>query len=87
MAAHQCQHCGSQHLRRSRRHSFVELAILPLFLVRPYRCSECHTRQYGIGFHRFRSRASNTLLLTLLLAAALTAILGSTYVILLILLR
>ena len=67
MSGHKCYNCGSTHLRRSRRRTFLEAAILPLFLIRPYRCSQCQTRQYGIGFHRFRRSTSRTLLAFLLL--------------------
>ena len=74
MSGHQCQNCGITHLRRSRRRSFLELAILPLFLIRPYRCAQCQTRQYAFGFHRFRQRASRTALAFLVLAGLFAGI-------------
>lgn len=46
MSIRQCPRCKSFSVRRSRRRGFVEF-MLPLFLMRPYRCSGCFRRHYG----------------------------------------
>lgn len=46
MSIRQCPRCNSFSVRRSRRRGFVEF-MLPLFLMRPYRCSVCFRRHYG----------------------------------------
>jgi hypothetical protein len=46
MSIRQCPCCRSLSVRRSRRRGFVEF-VLPLFLMRPYRCSVCFRRHYG----------------------------------------
>jgi hypothetical protein len=50
-----CTSCGCLEVQRSRRCNPVEWLILPLLLLRPFRCSECHDRHYGFFF---RKRAS-----------------------------
>jgi hypothetical protein len=55
------------------------MAILPLFLIRPYRCAACQKRQYGIGFHRFRRQVSSTVLALVLIAAAMATLVISFY--------
>jgi hypothetical protein len=49
MSIRQCPCCRSVSVRRSRRRGFVEF-VLPLFLMRPYRCSVCFRRHYGFIF-------------------------------------
>ena len=46
MSIRQCPRCNSFSVRRSRRRGFVEF-MLPLLLMRPYRCSDCFRRHYG----------------------------------------
>ena len=43
---------------RSRRRGWVERVILPLLLLRPFRCRPCSERHYGFFF---RSRATAAL--------------------------
>src|SRR5712692_262572 len=33
-----CPYCGSSTVRRSQRQNLFEFVVLPLFLLRPYRC-------------------------------------------------
>lgn len=87
MGAHLCHQCGGTQLRRSRRRNFFEVAILPLVLVRPYRCSACHARQYAVGFHKLRRGISRTLLALLVLLGGLVALSGLIYLILLVIAR
>jgi hypothetical protein len=61
--------------------------VLPLFLVRPYRCQQCKARQFGFGFHRARSRAMNTVLALVFLASVLAGLIGVGYFLLVIVAR
>jgi hypothetical protein len=36
--------CWSRLISRSKRRSLIELTLLPLLFVRPYRCMECDWR-------------------------------------------
>jgi uncharacterized protein YlaI len=47
-----CPYCQSKAVRRSVRRGMLELAILRLIPVRPFRCKDCD--------HRFYSRTSQT---------------------------
>ena len=47
-----CPHCQSVNVRRSRRKGFFERFLLPLLLVRPYRCQKCDLRHYNFIFSR-----------------------------------
>jgi len=87
VAAHRCLRCGSSHLRRSHRKNAVERFLLPLLLIRPYRCQECKLRQYGFGFHRARSQAVNTFLAVVFLASVLAGLIGVGYLLLAIVAR
>jgi hypothetical protein len=87
VASHRCQRCGSTHLRHSRRKTIIEMVILPVLLIRPYRCTQCHMRQYGIGFHRFRRQLSSTALALVMLIALVTGLAGSLYVLLVLIAR
>jgi len=40
----QCPDCGSPDAFRSRRRTFLEKYILPLFLLKPVRCANCYLR-------------------------------------------
>lgn len=82
MRAHRCLRCGSTHLRRSHRKNAVERFLLPLALVRPYRCQQCKFRQFGFGFHRARSQAVNTLLAIVFLFSVLAGLIGIGYLLL-----
>ena len=55
-----CHDCGSEVGFRSRRRTFLERFILPLFLLRPVRCGECFRREYRVIFTQVRDRFSDT---------------------------
>jgi hypothetical protein len=52
----QCPLCGSEDVARSHRHGVLEWTILPLLLLRPFRCRECCARHLGFFFRRRRWR-------------------------------
>ena len=52
MATHRCPQCKSSSVHRSRRRGFFEYLVLPLMLLRPYRCWCCERRHYGYLFLR-----------------------------------
>jgi hypothetical protein len=45
-----CPCCGNPVAFYSRRRNFTEKYILPLALLRPYRCAECFERYYRSMF-------------------------------------
>ncbi len=47
-----CPHCGSTDVLRSKRRTMVEFVILPLLLLRPFRCHECSVRHIGFLFRK-----------------------------------
>ena len=47
-----CPSCNSFDVRRSHRRGLFELVILPLFLLRPFRCEDCTKRHYNLIFTR-----------------------------------
>ena len=53
---YRCQDCGSDVGFRSRRRTFTERYVLPLFLMQPVRCGECFRRDYRFIklLHEFR---------------------------------
>jgi len=53
---YQCDDCGNESAFRSRRRSFTERYLLPLFLLQPVRCSECFRRDYRLIFMPVRQR-------------------------------
>jgi len=55
-----CHDCGSEVGFRSRRRTFSERFILPLFLMRPVRCGECFRRDYRLITTLVRDRFSDT---------------------------
>jgi hypothetical protein len=55
-----CHDCGSDVGFRSRRRSFSERYLLPIFLLQPVRCGECFRRDYRLIFTRVRKRLSDT---------------------------
>lgn len=57
---YRCQDCGSEVGFRSRRRTFTERYLLPLFLLQPVRCGECFRRDYRLIFTRVRDRLSDT---------------------------
>jgi hypothetical protein len=54
-----CGDCGSDTGFRSRRRTFSERYLLPLFLLQPVRCAECFRRDYRLIFMRVRDRLEN----------------------------
>jgi hypothetical protein len=55
-----CSDCGSDVGFRSRRRTFSERFLLPLFLLQPVRCGECFRRDYRLIFTRVKDRLSDT---------------------------
>jgi DNA-directed RNA polymerase subunit RPC12/RpoP len=51
---HACPSCGSQAVRRSLRHGFVENVLYRILAIRPYRCMACDLRftDRGVGHGR-----------------------------------
>jgi hypothetical protein len=54
-----CPKCKNLDVRRSHRKGFLETFILPLLLLRPYRCNECQLRHINTVFARKVSIAAN----------------------------
>jgi hypothetical protein len=57
---YRCYDCGSEMGFRSRRRTFAERYLLPVFLLQPVRCGECFRRDYRLVFTRVRERLSDT---------------------------
>jgi len=55
-----CYDCGSDVGFRSRRRTFTERFLLPLFLLQPVRCGECFHRDYRLIFTQVKDRLSDT---------------------------
>lgn len=53
-----CSDCGCDVGFRSRRRTFTERFILPLFLLKPVRCGECFRRDYRLIFVPVKNRLS-----------------------------
>ena len=51
-----CRDCASDVGFRSRRRTFSERYILPLFYVQPVRCAECFRRDYRLRSVQVRER-------------------------------
>jgi len=47
-----CPMCGSRDVLRSKRRTLVEFLILPMFLLRPFRCQKCSARHLGFLFRK-----------------------------------
>jgi hypothetical protein len=47
-----CPACNSLDVRRSHRRGLFEVLILPLLLLRPFRCEDCTKRHYNLIFTR-----------------------------------
>ena len=50
-----CPNCNSFEVHRSKRRSVFEWVVLPLLLLRPFRCQDCDRRHYGFAFSRSSS--------------------------------
>ncbi len=57
---YRCHDCGSEEGFRSRRRTFTERYLLPLFVMQPVRCGECFRRDYRLIFTQVRDRLSDT---------------------------
>jgi hypothetical protein len=51
-----CDDCGSDTAFRSRRRTFSERYLLPIFLLQPVRCAECFRRVYRLLFVPVKER-------------------------------
>ena len=51
-----CDDCGSNAAFRSRRRTFSERYLLPVFLLKPVRCAECYRRDYRLLFVPVKER-------------------------------
>jgi len=51
-----CHDCGSDTGFRSRRRTFSERYLLPIFLLQPVRCAECFRRDYRLVFVPVKER-------------------------------
>jgi hypothetical protein len=51
-----CDDCGSNTAFRSRRRTFSERCLMPLFLLKPVRCGECYRRDYRLLFVTVKER-------------------------------
>jgi DNA-directed RNA polymerase subunit RPC12/RpoP len=47
-----CPFCGSSEVLRSKRRTVIEFLILPLVLLRPFRCQKCSARHIGFLFRK-----------------------------------
>lgn len=56
-----CDDCGSDVAFRSRRRTFSERYLLPIFLLQPVRCAECFRRHYRLLFVPVKARLSETI--------------------------
>jgi hypothetical protein len=57
---YRCHDCGSEVGFRSRRRSFAERFLLPVFLLQPVRCGECFRRDYRLIFTPVHDRMLDT---------------------------
>jgi hypothetical protein len=57
---YRCRDCGSDVGFRSRRRTFTERFVIPLFLLKPVRCGECFRRDYRMIFTPVRDRLSES---------------------------
>jgi len=51
-----CEDCGSDVGFRSRRRTFSERYLLPIFMLQPVRCGECFRRDYRLVFIPVKER-------------------------------
>jgi len=55
-----CDDCGCDTGFRSRRRTFSERFLLPVFLLQPVRCAECFRRDYRLLFVPVKDRLTET---------------------------
>jgi hypothetical protein len=51
-----CDDCGSDTAFRSRRRTFSERYLVPVFFLQPVRCAECFRRSYRLIFMPVKDR-------------------------------
>ena len=57
--SYRCRDCGGGDGVCSRRHTWTERFILPLFLMQPVRCAACFRRDYWSIFTPVRDRSQH----------------------------
>jgi hypothetical protein len=55
-----CPFCGSHDVARSNRSDIVEKLVLPICLLRPFRCLTCEERHYDFVYSRRMGNGSNS---------------------------
>jgi hypothetical protein len=55
-----CEDCGGDTGFRSRRRTFSERYLLPIFLLQPVRCADCFRRDYRLIFVPVKERLPET---------------------------
>jgi hypothetical protein len=45
-----CPQCGSEEIHLSKRNGIIDICILTVLFVRPFRCDECDFRFYRWSF-------------------------------------
>lgn len=66
---YRCRDCASEVGFRSRRRTFTERYVLPLFLMQPVRCGECFRRDYRFIFTPVHERSTELARITPIKAA------------------
>jgi hypothetical protein len=56
-----CDDCGGDTGFRSRRRTFSERYLLPIFLLQPVRCAQCFRRDYRLLFVPVKERLPATM--------------------------
>jgi predicted Zn-ribbon and HTH transcriptional regulator len=54
MPIRRCPICNSKNVARSRRRGVLDFLVLPLLLLRPFRCQSCDNRYYGLFLSKRR---------------------------------
>lgn len=83
MSRHFCPWCGDTRLRRSRRRNLAERVLLPLFFVRPYRCSNCQSRSYGFSVRKISRNISASVIALMVLTGLFLIVGGALYLLIL----
>jgi hypothetical protein len=55
-----CPFCGSHDVARSNRSDLFEILVLPICLLRPFRCLKCEERHYDFVYSRKMKVESNS---------------------------
>jgi hypothetical protein len=54
-----CPFCNSDDILHSRRRDIIDFVVLPLAMLRPFRCMDCDCRYYGFFFAKRVSPATS----------------------------